>query len=445
MKNIYKIIILSVVVLTTVFTSCKKYDFDAPEENKFENLDFSPNISIEKLIVTYSGAEPTLIDSNLVIKGTVIGNDKSGNLYKSFIIQDSTETGTQTGLIISINEYETHNKYHAGDMIYIKCEGLYLGQYGGVWQLGSLYEGAIGRMEEPSVKLHIFNAPGGKAIVPKVISLSQISATPINTLIKLEDVQFKISDLGETFADGVNHITTDQLITDCAGTSDAVVRTSGYSKFASEPIPAGRGDIVVINGAYNGSEQLIINNFDDVKFVDDRCGAVYEKDFEEVTFSDQGGSMVDGFTNGSWTNYSVVGEISWGIGYYGGNNYATITNYNYDTSSNEAAEIWMISPTFDLTLLSNPVLSFKTATKYSGPALEVKVSIDYSGSGNPADATWTSLSPTLSSGNFYWISSGDIDMSSFGTSSNVYLAFVYKGSDSSGATWEVDNIKFSNN
>ncbi len=444
MNKIYKIIILSAIIFTTIITGCKKYDFDAPEENKFDNLDFSPNISIEDLIATYPGAEPTLIDSNLVIKGTVIGNDKSGNLYKSFIIQDSTESGSQTGLIISINEYESNNKYRVGDMIYIKCNGLYLGQYGDVTQLGGLFEGAIGRIEEPSIKLHIFNAPGGKPIVPKVVALSQIGATPVNTLIKLKDVQFKISDLGETFADAVNHVTTDQLITNCTGTSSAVLRTSGYSKFASTAIPAGRGDIVVINGQFNGSEQLILNDIKDVMFNNDRCGAIYEKDFEEVTFGDAGGSMIENFTTGTWTSYSAIGDLNWTIGYHNGNNYAYLTNYNYDTSSNEEAEIWMISPAFNLSLLENPILNFKNAKNYSGPALEVKVSIDYDGISNPNDATWTNLSPTLSSGNFFWVSSGDIDMASYKQAS-VYLAFVYKGTDSSGATWEVDDIKFSDN
>jgi len=445
MKNILKTLIIVTVIFTAVLTSCKKYDFDAPKEDTFDNLDFAPNISVQDLIFKYASVEPTLIDSNLVIKGTVIGNDKSGNLYKQFIIQDSTETGSQTGLIISINEYESHNKYHVGDMVYIKCEGLYLGEYGGVIQLGSLFEGAIGRIEEPSIKLHIFNAPGGKAIVPKTVALSQIGATPVNTLIKLEDVQFKISELGETYADATNHVTTDQMITDCGGTVDAVLRTSGYSKFASELLPSGKGSVVVINGEYNGSEQLLLNSIDDVQFNDARCGAVYEKDFEEITFTDQGGSMIDGFISGNWTNYSVIGSLNWGIGTHSGNNYASITNYNYDISANEAAESWLISPSFNLTLLNTPILNFKNAKNYSGPNLEAKVSTDYTGSGDPSVATWTNFSPLLSSGNFTWVSSGDIDLDDYKTSSNVYIAFVYKGSDSTGATWEVDNIKISDN
>ncbi len=448
MKNIIKITILLTIVSITFFSSCIDYKFEEPDIYDC-NLDFQPNTSIAELLALHPGSgyqdSVLLIEDDIIIKGTVIANDKSGNYYKSFVIQDSTEAGVQTGLLISINEYESHNKYHEGDMIYIKCKGLYLGYYGEVIQLGVLYNGAIGRIGEPSIKYHIFNACNGKSIKPKSVTLNSLNSAPINTLIKLEDVQFKISELGETYADAGENVTSNQLITDCGGTAEISVRTSGYARFASEILPSGKGSLIAINGKHNGHTQLIIRNVNEVNLEGERCGAVYQKDFDEVTFSDPGGSTIENLTNGNWTTYKVIGETNWKKTNQGHSSYyASVTNYNFDTSSNSDAEVWLISPSFNLSLLNNPVLNFKTAKNYSGPNLEIKISTDYSGSGEPANATWTNLSATLSGGTFVWMESGDIDLSSFKETS-VYISYVYKGTDSEGATWEVDDISIFDN
>jgi len=442
MKNKFKISIFSLLLIFIV-SSCIKYDFKESEINDC-NLDFEPNTSIEDLVNYYGGSgEPFLIDTNLIIKGTVIANDKSGNYYKSFVIQDSTETGEQTGLLVSIDEYETHNKYHVGDMIYIKCEGLYLGFYGEVIQLGGLFEGAIGRIEEPLVDQYIFKACGGKPIVPRVVTIDQLAAVPVNTLIQLNDVQFKLGELDETFADAIESETTEQILSDCSNRT-AVIRTSGYADFASQMIPEGNGSLVCINGRFEGTPQLLIRDVKEVKLNDERCGALYEKDFEEIVFGEPGGSLIENFTSGNWFSYNVIGETLWETAYHSGNNYANITNYNYETGSNSASEAWLISPAFDLTLLTTPVLNFITAYNYTGPLLQVKISTDYSGEGDPGLATWDNLNPELSDGEWNWVNSGDLDLTVYKQSS-VYLAFVYTGSNSSGATWELDNIQFRDN
>ncbi|MCD4792619.1 MAG: DUF5689 domain-containing protein [Bacteroidales bacterium] len=445
MKQIIKsIIITATVIFALTLTGCKKYEFEPPEQDGCD-LGFEPNTSIEDFINMYSGnGEPFLIDTNIIIKGTVIANDKSGNYYKSFVIQDSTETGEQTGLLISVNEYETHNKYHAGDMLYIKCEGLYLGFYGGVIQLGALYEGEIGRIEEPLVDLHIFNACGGKPIKPKLVQISQLNAVPVNTLIELEDVQFKLGELDETYADAVNKVTTDQVLVNC-NNDNVIVRTSGYAKFAADTIPKGKGSLIAVKGMYNSDVQLIIKDINDVKLSGVRCGAIYEKDFDDFDFESPGSSSIDNFVSGCWMTYIAEGTSNWVLASYDGDNYyAEISNY--DGTSNSASEAWLISPAMNMALLNNPVLNFISAFNYDGDDITVKISTDYTGSESPAEATWQNLSVTLpSSGGYSWTNSGDVDLSDFIESSSVYIAFVYTGSDSSGKHWEVDNISISEN
>lgn len=147
-------------------------------------------------------------------------------------------------------------------------------------------------------------------------------------------------------------------------------------------------------------------------------------------------------TSGGWTTQVEVGADDWSTNNQGsghsGTYYGTITNYN--GSGNDPSEAWLISPSVDLSGATMPVLTFISAYKFAGPTLEVKVSTDYTGSGSPAAATWTDLSPTLSSGSFSWAPSGNVDLSSY-NGQTIYVAFRYTGSASDGSTWELDDIK----
>jgi len=155
----------------------------------------------------------------------------------------------------------------------------------------------------------------------------------------------------------------------------------------------------------------------------------------------------DGFETSwaDWTKYSVTGAQEWQLDTnygVGGSNCAKMSGY---AGTNNVNEDWLISPAFDLSELTSAALSFKTASKFSGNPLEVKVSSDYAG-GDPNTATWTDLSATLDldTNNYNWTGSGIIDISSF-AGGNVYVAFKYTSTSSASTTWEVDNVKIIKN
>src|SRR5204862_6183623 len=58
-------------------------------------------------------------------------------------------------------------------------------------------------------------------------------------------------------------------------------------------------------------------------------------------------------------------------------------------SSAVVNEDWLISPL--VTLNANASLSFYSQFSFAGNALQLKISTDYSGSGDPNQATWTNL------------------------------------------------------
>ena len=185
----------------------------------------------------------------------------------------------------------------------------------------------------------------------------------------------------------------------------------------------GKGVFVGLVAQYNDGLQLIIRDPQEL----DMTGEVPTL----KTFDDQS------ITSEGWSTQVVTGPFNWSTTDQGSSShYAALTNY---ASGNTASEVWLISPSFDFSNSTAPSLSFKNASNYNGPDLEVYVSTNYDGTSLPATASWSPLSATLSGGGFEWVSSGGINLSSF-LGANTYIAFKYTGTSSDGKTWELDNI-----
>ena len=135
------------------------------------------------------------------------------------------------------------------------------------------------------------------------------------------------------------------------------------------------------------------------------------------------------------TVVNVSGTYSWTTGTNNGNTYAYANAYNQG-----ACESWLITPALVPLNPGGVTMSFESATKYTGPALQVKYSTDYSGSGSPASATWNDITDefVFSTGNnWVWTNSGDFDVIG---SAPVYFAWIYTSEASTAAGWQIDNI-----
>ena len=144
----------------------------------------------------------------------------------------------------------------------------------------------------------------------------------------------------------------------------------------------------------------------------------------------------EGDMNG-WTFVTVEGNKPWTVAQYAGNNYANANGFGDDVDN----EQWCISPAFNLNARSyqNITLTFKNATKFTGPAMELYFSNDYDGN-NLSMATWMPLEYIASEGNYTWTESGDISLDDF-SGENCCIAFKYISTvDEGAAAWEVDDI-----
>ncbi len=150
--------------------------------------------------------------------------------------------------------------------------------------------------------------------------------------------------------------------------------------------------------------------------------------------------------------FSVTGAQVWGCTTFGrdaANPASTAPNpygvqiSGYDTA-NVTNEDWLISPAFNLTGTTYPLLSFWSRTAFNGAPVQLKVSTDYSGTGDPRTATWTDLNgrfPKQTSD--VWTESSKINLSAF-KQPKVYVAFVYTSTNEEGARWTLDDISIDN-
>lgn len=414
MKNFTQtLIIFSAVYL---FYSCNK-TYDNPPVNE---VPIGNVISIGDLKDEYPGNAVT-IDSNYTIFGNITSEETNGNFYKEVFIQDISGA-------IKL-KLKASGGLYIGDSVRINVQGLTMSDYGELIQLDNV-----------DVDQQVVKIATEKFITPYEATISQLSLSEDQSrLVKLNNVEF--SELGMTYADAVNLSTGSRTLSDCNGNIMSV-RTSGYANFADDTLPSGNGSITGIFTIYNSEKQFVIRDINEVTMDSSRCNAggggsggggdYLYKDFDD-------GSLTSGGWKTFWSGTNPnIGEWEMLFG--------TIAKAsNYSNSTNYACESWLVSPNFDLSSATNPYLIFDNVTRYNGAQLELYISSNYDGVSNPdIQGTWfnlTSYVPNWDTDNFDWdlVSSGNTDLTGF-ISPSVAIAYKYIGSNSDGATWEVDNI-----
>ena len=166
----------------------------------------------------------------------VTGNDIGGNLYKQFAVQDQTGA-----LIVAVNEGGLSGFLPEGQQIIIDLKGLYIGGYGSQIELGTPYNGQIGRMPKDLWNAHfkIIGQPDPNAIQPyDFTQIMNDMATYCGSLVTLKNVTFKSANGKKTFVDGAQsggNYFTQQI--DGYSSSKLIIRTSSYADFAATVLP----------------------------------------------------------------------------------------------------------------------------------------------------------------------------------------------------------------
>jgi hypothetical protein len=371
----YKLLIIIAVFATAFLQGCDTEPDVAPMPTFLGKA----NTTIAELLAMHTigsvdSYDSIPIGSNIIISGIVTTSDEWGNNYKTINIED--ETG---GIQIKINNTALYNKYHVGQRVYVKCDGLVLGDYRKLPQLGFWANG--GMQPIPSFKTYLYIFPDGAPMAgPNPIVMTTIPradaipSTNYNRLVRLEGATFVEGGIAN-FSNLSSATSRDIKMQDG---STITMRTSNYAKFASETLPSGTGNITGILTRYNNTVQIVISGLGDLQ---DFVTPPTQQTIFSVNYN-------NAFNEG-WTQSGT------------GNPWQVLINNNFSgfyvtPAANE--NFSLVSPSINLSNCSSPVFSFTHRATQGFVPDNMLCFYTNNYTGDVTTTTWTPLALTAASG-----------------------------------------------
>lgn len=464
MKYIYLKSVLLLAVALGAFSSCVNSDSYSVPENTLITQEF---VSTKTVASINSAATTTPVKyvAEDIIEAYVTSSDESGTFYKSISFQTiPTDGSAPIGFSVPINITTLYGKgFSPGRKVFIKLNGLYTAKVFGSLQIGSLFEGSIGRISEFEWKNYLFPSA---TIVPesalvRTLTLAQLYAdadvdSNQNTLVELDAVQFTDGSLNRTYYDvDSGGGATNHLLIATTGGTNRIIRFSSFAAFTGNLVPTGSGKIRGVLTKYNSTFQFIIRYQSDIKLTNARVDSnppivgnnlqylgVFSENFESYTT----GSATTGQNNfPKYINDPVEGSKFWRSRSATGdsNKYIEMSSFGTPAENNRT---FFIVPV-NMTAANN--FSFQSRSGfYNGETLKVYYSTNYVPGNNISAATLINITSnftisTASSASAVFSNSGVYAIPASVTG-NGFFIFEYKGSGLSSplltTNMQLDNI-----
>lgn len=384
------------------------------------NLTAKTVAEVKRLI---SGNALTEIKDDIYLKAKVTTSDATGNFFKYIYVEDATG-----GIRVNIDKSNIYldPRFYIGKDVIIKLKGLYIGDISGELQLGSPFDGKVGRVAEVDIYKYFFDSKEqATAVTPTERTITQLTAADVGKWVKLKNLEFIDADLGNTYAAGS---VTNRTLQDCNG-NKILLRTSNFADFAGVPLDEGKGDVYAIVSVFNGVYQLWINNLLGADLDDPRCDGTVPVKYNTV--------FADGFdTLANWTAVNVTGSQVWTTTTFGNPRPSA-----YMDGNRQLNEDWLISKAIAIDNFSDVFFTFETDGRFSGNPLEVYVTENYTG--DVGTTTWTKYPGAVFDtdlSNFSgFVNSGRLSLNDF-KGKQIRIAFKYTSISGSSTTWELDNV-----
>ncbi|SIQ66721.1 hypothetical protein SAMN05880574_1207 [Chryseobacterium sp. RU37D] len=456
----YLSLVAGAALATISITSCvQKDEWDTPPikcENKFP----SPTMSLADFKAQAPATGYLLITTDQIIDGYVVSSDESGNFYKTISFQDKPENPT-AGMQIEVDRASNYADFPVGAHIRINAKGLRLGLDRGTVKLGSVdptYN--IGRIPASLLSRYISgvcNGNGLEVVSLKPVELPNLTAAKsdqyINTLVKVPNAQFSISDIypmNKTYIDYVGGagVDTDRTLEDASGNT-VTLRNSGFFNEGSTLLPTGNGDITFVVSRYNTTWQMLIRNTKDVNFKGTRVDATPPKGGTSITYS---GSFLENFESyptspsnlevfPKYVNDPLLGNRYWQLKTFSGNKYIQL-----GANSGTGPYVTYFAVPVDFTAANT--LKFDVNVGFwNGNALKVYYTTNYTPLGDITQATKTDITsaftiPQTPTTNYGVLASAGTYNIPASVTGNGFILFEYAGNGSGVTTTiQLDNIQ----
>ncbi|MCQ2273044.1 MAG: DUF5689 domain-containing protein [Bacteroidales bacterium] len=402
-KNRLQYIILLVIVALFA-VSCKK-DLDVAPCSTYDG---KATHTIAELLAFHNPQSGNAYDSipqGVVIQGVVVSSDKEGNCYKYLTLDDGT-----SGIQIKLNSSTLYTNYPIGQRVFVKCDGLVLGNYGYLHQLGWYENGQMQALNTNVFYKYLYKdgMPGPEPEPIVLHSKNDVNPTMYSRLVRFVNCTFE--NPGNTYGGNQNIVleSGDKLI----------LYTSDYATFANQPLPEGKFDIVGILATYYDKLELIIRSLDDVK--------MHPTYTEEVLFAMhpesnplENGWTVTGTGNVNWT-YNATKQFVQVTGVIG-----------------VAANAWLISPAIgNTTAYDNFSVKLSHASKQTITNRKVYYSTTYNG-GSINESDWIEI-PNVTFSADMSVSTLNIPADAI---ANPNLRFAFRYFDNVQSQWQISDFQ----
>lgn len=448
-----------------LFSGCANDDHYITPKSTLVTYEFTPTTTVQAVRDNASTGTPLPFVGADIIEAYVTSSDEKGTFYKSISFQTiPTDASAPIGFSVPLNATTLYGKgFTPGRKVYIKLEGLYSAIVYGSLQIGSLYEGTIGRISEFEWQDHLFPS---ETIEPESAMLRTLSLAAAytnanqNTLVELDGVQFTDTSINRTYydVDSGGGATNHTLVSN-TGTSGRIIRFSSFCPFTGNQVPKGSGKIRGVLTKYDTDFQFIVRYESDIKLTSDRfdtsppivgSAIVYSGSFSE-NFESYSSTSPNNIIFPKYINDAIVGTRYWQTTLFGGNRYIQMTSFTSASSTtlvNENNRSVFIVP---VDMAAANTFSFQTKMGFSnGSVLKVYyiLAANYTPGGaiNNANLVDITSSFTLSAGSATgyptnFTNSGNYAIPAALTG-NGYFVFEYVGSGLTGltSTMQIDNV-----
>ena len=276
MKNCKSYTVMLLLFTAILIVSCVQDDeFNVPDTTVIDPEINGEVVTIQSVQSSFMQAAAagattfTFEDTNTFVSGFVISSDEGGNFFEEIIIQDAPEN-PNAGLKVLLDVNPLFTTYEVGRMVFIKLDGLSVGENSGVITLGILREDGIDKIAASSEAEVIIRSAEVATIVPTIKTISQIREDDINTLIQLPSAQFTERQLGWSFANEPNDVFDgDRIVESCSEDGGSLLfQTSTFADFKGISLPEGSGKLTAIlsRDFFGDQYALVVRAPSDVNF-----------------------------------------------------------------------------------------------------------------------------------------------------------------------------------